>query len=109
MRAITVASQKTVVWLRFVVDNTIDSKERRALLDRARGASSEAMKRILSLMRSCVKDMEDSDQSKAGMEASMHQLDEDNTGLRHVIQRMLVTEGELRQQVERRPIEGYFV
>jgi hypothetical protein len=83
----------------FVVDNTIDSKERKALLDRARGASSEAMKRILSLMRSCVKDMEDSDQSKAGMEASMHQLDEDNTGLRHVIQRMLVTEGELRQQV----------
>jgi len=82
----------------FVKDTTTESKERDTLLHLTRKASGDAIQKLLMLTKACCRDLDDAEENKIGLEASLAQLDTDNTGLRHVMQQMLTTEGDLRSQ-----------
>jgi hypothetical protein len=84
----------------YVRDTTTDSKERDELLNRARKSAKNSLHKILLLIKAGCRDIDDAEENKVGLEASLAQLDEDNSGLRHVMNQMLATEGDLRAQID---------
>lgn len=92
----------------YIKDTSIDSKERNALLDRFRTVSTGAVKHLLTLLKTCAKDIENAEKNKIDLESSLAALEEDNAGLRHVVQQMLATEGDLQTNSQnlQKEVEG---
>lgn len=81
---------------RYVKDTTTESKQRASLLECLRRTSLGAVQQLVGFVGQGASEAEGAVMHAAELQDSLASTEDDNTGLRHVLQQMLNTEGELR-------------
>mmetsp|Transcript_21650 Transcript_21650/g.50610 ORF Transcript_21650/g.50610 Transcript_21650/m.50610 type:complete len:1393 (+) Transcript_21650:132-4310(+) len=84
----------------FGCELTTECRERSALMEKAKAASAEAVQALIKLLGSCQEDFATHRDGHHQLKNSMLQLEDDNTGLRSVVKKMLSAEDEFQAQVD---------
>jgi len=84
----------------FGCELTTECRERFALMSKAKAASAEAVEQLLHLIQACHQTLEEHEGGREGLHTNLLQLEEDNSGLRSVVKKMISHEDDFKAQVD---------
>lgn len=89
----------------YACETSKESRERNSLLGAAKGTAAAALGKLVGMINRQQEEAECSISNRRELEARLQQLEEENAGLRQMVQHMLSSEAELQHQNQEQLIE----
>ncbi|CAK9063592.1 unnamed protein product [Durusdinium trenchii] len=91
--------------LSYARETSTESRERRALLDSTSEAAAASIRKFLDLIERQAEAVREAGEKMEELQGRIRELEEDNDGLRRVVQQALKDEGEMQRQKEEKETE----